>query len=47
MPIVTVVVVFLANIAAWVFFRALTARLLTGKWPHEDKEAKGIFGYLP
>jgi hypothetical protein len=47
MPIVIVVAVILANIAAWVFFRALTARLLTGKWPHEDEEAKNIFDHLP
>lgn len=29
------------------FTRALTAKMVTGKWPHEDVTSKSIFEDLP
>ncbi len=29
------------------FLRAVTARMLTGKWPHQDATAKRIYDSLP
>jgi hypothetical protein len=30
----------------FVFSKALTARIITGKWPHEDEESKAIYDHL-
>jgi hypothetical protein len=46
----TLVVVFIGIpllFAAWVFVRALSTRMMTGSWPHQSQEAKGIFESLP
>lgn len=32
---------------SWIFLRALSARIMTGYWPHQSKEAKDIFDILP
>jgi len=31
----------------WVFLRALSVRIMSGKWPHEDEKAKALFDTLP
>lgn len=41
---VTGVLILLVGLA---FLRALTAKLCTGKWPHEDAQAKSIYDNLP
>jgi len=30
-----------------VFLRAFSVRLMVGKWPHQDEEAKKLFDSLP
>lgn len=30
-----------------IFMRAVTAKLLTGKWPHEDELAKEVYDSIP
>lgn len=44
---VAAVVAILMTLAVWVFLRALSTRLMTGKWPHQSEESKKIFDDLP
>lgn len=41
------VAAWLVAFVAWTFVRSLSARLMPGKWPHQDKEAKDIFDDRP
>lgn len=44
---IVLVILIPAGLVFGVFLRALSARLMTGKWPHEDEVAKAIFDKLP
>ena len=44
---ITLVILLAVLVLVWVFLRALTARLLTGKWPHQDEHSHRIFRKLP
>lgn len=45
--LLTIVFVFFGALFAAGFTRALTAKLMTGKWPHQSEESKDIFDSLP
>lgn len=45
--IVTIVGGFLGAIIVLTFLRALSTRMMTGKWPHQSEEAKNTFDDLP
>lgn len=38
---------FVGIVVLWTFLRALSALVMTGKWPHQDPLSKDIFDNLP
>jgi hypothetical protein len=45
--VILVVLMIAAMFFVAAFLRALTARLATGKWPHQDERSKRIYDRLP
>lgn len=45
----TIIAIIIGTVGALIavaFMRALTARPLTGYWPHQHKESKRVYDYL-
>lgn len=45
--VVVVLVMLPLCFVSWVLLRAMSARMMTGAWPHQSEESKNIFDSLP